>query len=221
MINEKGGYDSAIQGWEITKKLDNKQKVYMRQYSDSKVSCMKDKVKPSIRENNPDHIIFHVGTNNVPSEKTPWVIAQSIVDLVKTVANENDKLQVTVSSIVPQNHQWSKKVYEVNKILSNLCKDVNIPFISHSVIDAKRNLNNSKLHLNIRGSRKLQENFVKYLKGFSSWDNVTQNESESSNGLSTKSKESLYTANCESFLKEPQLETFLLVNIKIIFAGEI
>ena len=127
---------------------------------------MKDYVKPSIRENNPDHIIFHVGTNDVPSEKTPHVTAQSIKDLAKSVTNYN--LQVTVSSIVPRNDQWSKKVYEVNKALLNLPKDVNIPFISHSAIDAKRNLNNSKLDLNIRGSKKLQENFVKCLKGFSS-----------------------------------------------------
>ena len=138
----------------------------MRQFSGSKVSCLKDYVKPSIRENNPDHIILHVGTNDVLSEKIPQVIAQSIVDLAKTVANDN--FQVTVSSIVPRNDQWSKKVYEVNKALLNLSKDVNIPFISHSAIDAKRNLDNSKLHLNIRGCRKLQENFVKYLKGFSS-----------------------------------------------------
>ena len=119
----------------------------MRQFSGSKVSCLKDYVKPSIRENNPDHIILHVGTNDVLSEKIPQVIAQSIVDLAKTVANDN--FQVTVSSIVPRNDQWSKKVYEVNKVLLNLCKDVNIPFISHSAIDAKRNINNSKLHLNI------------------------------------------------------------------------
>ena len=138
----------------------------MRQFSGSKVSCLKDYVKPSIRENNPDHIILHVGTNDVLSEKIPQVIAQSIVDLAKTVANDN--FQVTVSSIVPRNDQWSKKVYEVNKVLLNLCKDKNTPFISHSSIDAKRNLINSKLHLNIKGSRKLQENFVKYLKGFSS-----------------------------------------------------
>ena len=46
-----------IQGWEIIKKkLNNKQKVYMRQFSGSKVSCMKDYMKPSIHENNPDHI---------------------------------------------------------------------------------------------------------------------------------------------------------------------
>ena len=81
---------------------------------------------------------------------------------------QNDNLQVTVSSIVPRNDEWSKKVNEVNKVLLNLCKDVNIPFISHSAIGDKKNLNNSKLHLNRRGSRELQENFVEYLKGFSS-----------------------------------------------------
>ena len=42
------------------------------------------------------------------------------------------------------------------------------------------------------------------MKGF---PNVTQNESESSAGLSTKSKESLVTANGESFFKEPQHST--------------
>ena len=123
------------------------------------------------------------------------------------ISHISDNLQVTVSGIVARNDQWNKKVYEVNKVLSNLCKDVHILFISHSVIDAKRNLNNSKLHLKIRGSRKLQENFVKYLKDFSSWDNVTRNKCESCDGLSTKSKEYLYTANCERFLKEPQLST--------------
>ena len=69
---------------------------------------MKDYLKPTICESNPDHIIFHIGTNNVLSEKTPQVIAQSMVDLAKTVANDN--LQVTVSSNVPRNDQWSKKV---------------------------------------------------------------------------------------------------------------
>ena len=91
----------------------------------------------------------------------------------------------------------------------NLCKDVNILFISHSAIDPKKNPNNSKLHLIIGGSRKLQENFVKCLKGFSSWVNVTRKESEFSYDLSTKSKESFPTADGETFCKEPQLSTKL------------
>ena len=101
----------------------------MRKFSGLKVSCMRDYVKPSIRENNQDHKIFHVGTNDVPLEKTPQVIAQSIVDLARSVTNDN--LQVTVSSIVPRNDRWSEKANEMNKVLLNLCKDENIPFISH------------------------------------------------------------------------------------------
>ena len=98
-----------IQGWEITKIFGNKHKIYVTQFSAYKVSCMKDYLKLSIRENNPDHIIFHVGTNDVPIQKTSQVIAQSMVDLAKSVANDN--LQVNVSSIVQRNDQWNEKVH--------------------------------------------------------------------------------------------------------------
>ena len=117
----------------------------MRQFSGSKVCYMKDYVKPSILENNPDHIMFHVGAKDVSSEKIPQVIAQSIVDLTNSVTNDN--LQVTISIIAPRNDQWSKKVNEVNKVLLNLCKDVNIPSLSQNTTEVKKNCNNSNLHL--------------------------------------------------------------------------
>ena len=68
-----------------------------------------------------DHIIFHVGKNDVSSEKTPHVTVQSIADLAKSVTNDNH--QVTVFSIAQRNDKWSKKVTEVSKVLLNLCKD--------------------------------------------------------------------------------------------------
>ena len=74
-----------IQDWEITKKLENKHKVYIRQFAGSKIICMNVYVKPCIREKNPDHIIFHVGTNDIPTSKDPLAIGQSIVDLAKIV----------------------------------------------------------------------------------------------------------------------------------------
>ena len=43
----------------------------------------------------------------------------------------------------------------------------NISLIDHSrSIDLRKNLNNSKLHLNIKGSNKLGDTFIRYLKGF-------------------------------------------------------
>ena len=87
-----------LQGWDITKKLENKHKVYIRQFTGSKVTCMNDYVKPCIRENNPDHIIFHVGTNDIPTSKDPLAIAHSIVDLVKSVITQDRG--VTISGII-------------------------------------------------------------------------------------------------------------------------
>ena len=74
-----------VQGWDIAKGIDNKRKVYMRQFSGSKVDSMKDYMKPCIRENDPDHVIFHVGTNDFPSNKKAKCIAKSIVSLAKEV----------------------------------------------------------------------------------------------------------------------------------------
>ena len=78
VVNEKkkvfvlgDGMVKHIQGWDITKKIENKQKVYIRQFAGSKVICMNNYVKPCIPENNPNHIIFHVGTNDIPASRDP------------------------------------------------------------------------------------------------------------------------------------------------------
>lgn len=125
----------------------------MGQFSESKTSCMKDCVKPSNRENNAEHTIFYAGTNDVRSEKTSQVFAELIVDLAKSVTNDN--IYVTIFSMDQRNNQRRKKVIKVNKVLLNLCKGRNILFNSRSAIDAKKNLNTSNLHLNITVSRKL------------------------------------------------------------------
>ena len=74
-----------VQGCDIAKGIDNKRKVYMRQFSGSKVDSMKDYMKPCIRENDPDYVIFHVGTNDFPSNKKAKCIAKSIVSLANEV----------------------------------------------------------------------------------------------------------------------------------------
>ena len=48
-----------------------------------------------------------------------------------------------------------------------MCQNDNISFIHHSgSIDPRKNLNNSKLHLNINSSNQLRNNFDRYLKAF-------------------------------------------------------
>ena len=174
-----------IQGWDITKRIDNKKKVYVRQFSGSKidcmknsmkpcirennpdrliskVDCMKDSMKPCIRQNNPDRLILHVGTNHVPSNKKAKCIAGSIVSLAKGM--KASKLDASI----PRNDNWNNMVMDVNIYLKDLCESNNIPFISNTTINPKKHLNNSQLHLNPKGSNKLRDKCDRYLKGLTS-----------------------------------------------------
>ena len=49
---------------------------------------MKDNTKACIRDENPDHVIFHVGTNERNSEKNAELFRKSITDLAKSLAND-------------------------------------------------------------------------------------------------------------------------------------
>ena len=59
-----------VEGWKLKKSAYKNHDVYVRSFSGAKVKCMKDQVKPCIREKNPDYVIFHVGTNELNSEKS-------------------------------------------------------------------------------------------------------------------------------------------------------
>ena len=98
-------------------------------------------------------------------------------------------------------------------------------------IDPRKNLNNSKLHLSIKGSNKLREDFVRYLKGFSSWESNTQSYSEirhdksiigetppivkEENLRSSGSFDTISFSECLSNLRERNLNHLLLTHINI------
>ena len=136
--------------------------VYVRIFSGAKVKCMKDYVKPCIREKNPDYVIFHVGTNELNSELPPERIAKSIIDVAKNT--KSDSRIVSISGIVPRNDNFNIKATEVNKELSKMCDKAKLLFLSHSNINPKILLNKSKLHLNCDGYEKLGNNFVNFIR---------------------------------------------------------
>ena len=89
---------------------------------------MYDHVKPTIREVNPEHIILHVGTNDLNSEKTSSQISNSIIDLANSLKNETNNIHVSL--IVPRNDNLNNKVKEVNNRLINMCEQRNIKIIT-------------------------------------------------------------------------------------------
>ena len=124
---------------------------------------MRDYIKPCLRENRPEHVVFHVGTNDLPSVKSADSIARSIITLAQEVIAE--KRSVSISSIIPRNDKWNNKVFEVNSCLKKLCDDAKIDYLDSSInINPQRHLNSSRLELNTTGSGKLLQNFVTFIK---------------------------------------------------------
>ena len=85
-----------LKGWEMFKTLKNAS-VYVRHFAGAKMRCMKDHIKPSLREK-PHHIVLHVGINDLVSDRPPDLMAKSIVDIASIMKNENH--DVTGSNII-------------------------------------------------------------------------------------------------------------------------
>ena len=148
-----------VEGWQLSKSTN--QKVYVRSFTGAKVKCMKDYVKPCIREDDPDHVIMHVGTNEMNSVLPPERIAKSVIDVAKNV--KTDTRSVNISGIIPRNDNFNNKVMEVNKELAKMCKRERFQFLEHSNINPKARLNKSKVHLNRNGYIKLGKNFANFI----------------------------------------------------------
>ena len=72
---------------------------------------MEDHIKPTLREKS-DHIVLHMGTNDLVFDWPPDLIAKSIVDVASSVKNENH--DVTVSNIITQADHFKEKANEEN-----------------------------------------------------------------------------------------------------------
>ena len=129
----------------LTSYIDHKYLVKVRPFSSAKVSCINNHVKPTVRAFNTEHIIQHVGTNDLNTERTASRIES--FPIIKTDVNT-----ITVSLIVPKYDNLIDKANEVNSRLINMCKERKIPYIYHAdAISPERHLNQRNLQLNRHG----------------------------------------------------------------------
>ena len=135
-----------VDGWEISRRLQGNCKVYVKHFSGAKTKCMKDYIKPLLRENS-DHYILHVGTNDLCLDRSPELIAKSIIDLALTLKSESH--DVSVSNIIARNDSdtLNKKGREVNAILMELYKEKNIYLMDNSKKIKPQHLNKGELQL--------------------------------------------------------------------------
>ena len=150
-----------LNGYLLTKKIKHKHLVKVRSFSGTKISCMTDHVKTTLRDINPDHIILHAGTNDLRTENTASQIAKATIDLATSLKNDN--ITVILSGIVPRLDDLNNEVNEVNRRLVLACKERNISFFLHDEsIDPSKYLNESKVHLNSNGIKIFAEKFSRF-----------------------------------------------------------
>ena len=145
-----------VKGYTISSSLDNC-KVSVKDFPGARVPCMQDYVRAALKEN-PDHIIIHVGTNDLASNTSVEKVAESIINLASTL--KSDSCSVAISSITVRNDKHRTKVAQVNRSLKRLCQEKNFDLINHEKTITERHLNGSKLHLNKRGTTIFSNNFT-------------------------------------------------------------
>ena len=109
-------------------------------------------MKPSLRKD-PNHIILHVGTNDLILDRTSQDIAISIVNLVCSMKGKNCAVSISNIILRTDNKKFSKKGQEVNTHLKDMCKEKNIYLIDKTNKIKAQYLNKGKLYLNKRGSK--------------------------------------------------------------------
>ena len=104
--------------------------------------------------------VRHIGTNDLKS-KTPNDVANSIVDLAKTIQSTCGA-QVVLSELTTRKDAHKESVKSVNKLLIKYSKQHHWTLVRHSNITEKV-LNRGGLHLTKQGNELLYKNFASCL----------------------------------------------------------
>ena len=115
--------------------------------------------KTSIRENNPDHVIIHVGTNELDLERQADMMEKCIIDGAKGI--RTNTRTVSILEIVQRKDNFNNRMQDVNNELSKMCGEVKLDYITHKNINPSVDLNKSKLNLNRNGSDKIGKNYLR------------------------------------------------------------
>ena len=74
---------------------------------------MKNYTKPCVQKNYPDHIILHVGANELNSELPPERIAKSVNNVAKNLQTDSDS--ISILSIIPCKDDYNSKAMNLKK----------------------------------------------------------------------------------------------------------
>ena len=151
-----------LKGFELAKSIHHRKQVKVRSHPSAQIRCITDHIQPIIRSADVDHIVLHIGTNDLKKEKTPIQICHEIINLASKARDKG--IKVSISSIIQRNDHLNEKVLLVNDYLQKMCTSIGIKIINNGNIRPDTHLNASKLHLNRKGNNILISNIRGFLK---------------------------------------------------------
>ena len=127
----------------MSNKVKSDCKIFVQHFSGGTTNCMEDYMKLSLQKD-PNHIILHVGTNDVILDRTSQDIATSIVNLVYSMKDENCDVSISKIILRTDNKKFSQKSWEVNTHLKDMCKEMNIYLIDNTNKIKAKHLNKGR-----------------------------------------------------------------------------
>ena len=112
----------------------------------------------------PDHLILHIGTNDL-HDSSPTEVVNKIKKLTDKITGSG--INCFISSLIIRNdsEHLNQKVQSVNTLLSKLVSD-KVHLITHDNI-TNSHLNRGGLHLSTRGDGALAHNFIQVIRNLS------------------------------------------------------
>ena len=140
--------------------FDKKYLVKVRPYGGATSEDVIDFVKPSVRKK-PDHMLIHVGTNDLTNKVDTIKQSKTIIKYIK---ENSPTTQICMSSITIRADKkgLDSTITKINNDLMKFCKNNDIAFIDNSNVNSSH-LSRKKLHLNQKGLSVLANNFITYL----------------------------------------------------------
>lgn len=137
--------------------------IFIRSFPGATTTDMFDYCKPSIR-NRPDHLILHIGTNDLRSKEADSVI-HNISCLGEEIKKYSPDTSISLSEVIVRkdSSSVSAKVHEVNKQLLVLCQARGWSLITHNNID-ENGLDRFGIHLNNQGNATLARNLINHIQ---------------------------------------------------------
>ena len=162
-------------------------------------------VKPVLRDI-PDHIVFHIGTNDVPSNKTPETIAESILDLA--ISSKSTTCDVSILNILIRKDKHQLKAQEVDSYLKKLFKKFNIHYID-------QHLNKLRLHLSKRCTSVFSSNFIREISNVFHWKCVLRRPSAEFDTFSAEYKSKGNDINHLKLICKTNLNKLVVAHLNI------